>query len=121
MSGERRFGSEAVRPPRNGLTRCPDCGEPRPPNALLTLEDVALRLGTSLRHVRRLADERRIPIVKVGRFVRFDAHELEHWVDDHRIAAVDPAAVLRTARHRRTSLDGSVPSCANRTQRRRTA
>ncbi len=78
-------------------------------------------MGTSLRHVRRLADERRIPIVKVGRFVRFDAHELEHWVDDHRIVAVYPAAVLRTARHRRTSLDGSVASGANRTPRRRTA
>jgi predicted DNA-binding transcriptional regulator AlpA len=30
--------------------------------------------------------ERRIPIVKVGRFVRFDEHEIDHWVDEHRVA-----------------------------------
>ena len=121
MSNKRPLAAGSTRSAAGRLLRCPDCGEPRPASALLTLEDVALRLGTSLRHVRRLADERRIPIVKVGRFVRFDAHELEHWIDDHRIAAVDPAAMLRTARHQRMSLDGSVPSCANRTPRRRTA
>jgi excisionase family DNA binding protein len=121
VSSERRFGTEAARSARARRLRCPDCVEMRSPSALLTLEDVALRLGTSLRHVRRLADERRIPIVKVGRFVRFDAHEVEHWVDDHRIGAVDPVAVLRTARHRRTTLDRSAPSGGNRTPRRRTA
>jgi excisionase family DNA binding protein len=50
------------------------------------MADVALRLGTSERHVRRLLAERRIPIVKVGRFVRFEDHEIEHWIDDHRVA-----------------------------------
>ena len=92
MSREGPSGAARGRP-----LRCPDCGEMRPSAALLTLDDVACRLGTSLRHVRRLADERRIPIVKVGRFVRFDAHELEHWIDDHRIGVVDQAAVARAA------------------------
>ena len=62
------------------------------------MDQVALRLGTSLRHVRRLVAERRIPIVKVGRFVRFDAHAVEHWVDDHRVAVVSPRDALRASR-----------------------
>jgi excisionase family DNA binding protein len=59
------------------------------------MADVALRLGTSVRHVRRLVAERRIPIVKVGRFVRFEDHEIEHWVDDHRVAPSRAAFPLR--------------------------
>ena len=52
-----------------------------------------------MRHVRRLVAERRIPIVKVGRLVRFDEHDVEHWVDDSRVAVVVPAAVaIRAAR-----------------------
>jgi len=107
----------------NGATlRCSVCGELRPASALITLEEVALRLGTSVRHVRRLADERRIPIVKVGRFVRFDDHEIEHWIDDHRIGVLDPASVLRTARHRGTALAESTRRDDRRhTARRRSA
>jgi len=106
---------------RGRRLRCPNCGELRPPAALLTLEDVAYRLGTSLRHVRRLADERRIPIVKVGRYVRFDAHELDHWIDDHRIGVVDQAAVARAARRRRTSLGRSAMDEGRHSPRSRTA
>jgi hypothetical protein len=71
--------------------------------------------------VRRLADERRIPIVKVGRFVRFDAHEVEHWIDDHRIGVVDQAAVARAARRRRMGLDRAATSDGRRPPRTRTA
>lgn len=101
--------------------RCPLCGERRPPSGLLTLEEVALRLGTSQRHVRRLADERRIPIVKVGRYVRFDGHELEHWVDDHRIGVVDPTAVARAEGHRRATFGRSTTAEGRHASRRRTA
>jgi excisionase family DNA binding protein len=101
--------------------RCPACGEDRPPSALLTLEEVALRLGTSERHVRRLADERRIPIVKVGRYVRFDGHELEHWIDDHRIGAVDPAAFARAARRRGMELGRSTNGDDRHQSQQRTA
>ena len=41
--------------------------------------------------------------MKIGRFVRFDAHQLEHLVDDHWVQAVDRTFVLRTARRRRTA------------------
>jgi excisionase family DNA binding protein len=64
-------------------------------SALLTIEEVSILLGTSVRHVRRLVAERRIPIVKVGRFVRIEDHELEHWVDEHRIGEVADRSRVR--------------------------
>jgi len=39
----------------------------------------------SVRFVRRLVAERRIPYVKVGKFVRFEPSDLERWIDDHRV------------------------------------
>ncbi len=59
------------------------------------MADVAFRLGTSERHIRRLVAERRIPIVKVGRFVRFEEHEIDHWVDERRVAPSRTSTPLR--------------------------
>jgi len=42
-------------------------------------------MATSVRHVRRLVSERRIPYLKVGRFVRFDPAELATWLDERRV------------------------------------
>ena len=39
----------------------------------------------TVRFVRRLVAERRIPYVKVGKFVRFDPAELEAWIDERRV------------------------------------
>jgi len=39
---------------------------------LLDIHAVAQALGITSRHVQRLVAERRIPFLKVGRFVRFD-------------------------------------------------
>jgi len=39
---------------------------------LLTMNELAERLGVTPRHVRRLVTERRVPFLKVGRFIRFD-------------------------------------------------
>lgn len=58
-------------------------GEPSP---LMTLPEVAERLGVNERHVRRLVAERRIPFVKWGHLLRFDPVELEAWVEAARIA-----------------------------------
>jgi len=55
------------------------------PVGLLDVADVAVRLGATVRFVRRLVAERRIPYVKVGKFVRFDPVEVEAWIDDHRV------------------------------------
>lgn len=51
---------------------------------LLTIDQLAERLGTSTRHVRRLVAERRVPYLKVGKFVRFDPAEVVEWLDDAR-------------------------------------
>jgi excisionase family DNA binding protein len=54
---------------------------------LLDIGAVAEQLGTSARHIRRLVQERRIPVVRVGRLIRFDPLDLEAWLDDHRSSA----------------------------------
>jgi excisionase family DNA binding protein len=50
--------------------------------ALKTIEEVADRLGVSVRHVRRLVAERRIPYLKWGNLLRFDPTAIERWLDD---------------------------------------
>ena len=47
---------------------------------LLTIEELAEHLGVTVRHVRRLIAERRVPFVKVGRFVRFDPAAITAWL-----------------------------------------
>lgn len=57
---------------------------------LLDVEGVAAVLGVNVRYVRRLVAERRIPFIKWGRYLRFDADEIGEWIDDARVAAFDP-------------------------------
>ena len=52
---------------------------------LLTVEEAAERLGTSVRFVRRLVFERRIPYVKVGRHVRIPARDLDAFIRAGRV------------------------------------
>ncbi len=56
---------------------------------LLTLAEVAERLNTTPRHVRRLVFERRIAYRKLGRYVRFHPDDVDEYVATHR---VDPAS-----------------------------
>jgi excisionase family DNA binding protein len=49
---------------------------------------VAEALGVTSRHVQRLVSERRIPFLKVGRFVRFDPGALNVWLDQQRVEPV---------------------------------
>ena len=52
---------------------------------LLTVEEAADRLGTSVRFVRRLIAERRIDYVKVGRHVRLDPTDVEAFIAASRV------------------------------------
>ena len=52
---------------------------------MLDVDGVALSLGITPRHVRRMVAERRIPFFKVGRFVRFDPGELDLWLEQRRV------------------------------------
>ena len=54
---------------------------------LLDIDAVAEQLGTSVRHLRRLVQERRIPVVRVGRLIRFDPADLDAWLEEHRSSA----------------------------------
>lgn len=52
-----------------------------PPASLLTIEQAAERLGTSVRFVRRLRHERRLAFIKIGKHLRVDSHDLEAYID----------------------------------------
>ena len=43
---------------------------------LLTIDELAERHGVSIRHIRRLVAERRVPYLRVGWLVRFDPAEI---------------------------------------------
>jgi excisionase family DNA binding protein len=55
---------------------------------LMSIEQIAQRLGITVRHVRRLVAERRVPYLKVGRLVRFDTSEVTQWLDSRRRPSV---------------------------------
>ena len=57
-------------------------------DALLSVEQAAERLGTSVRFVRRLVFERRIAFVKVGRHVRITSADLEAFIATGRVTAL---------------------------------
>jgi excisionase family DNA binding protein len=52
---------------------------------LLTVDDAAERLGTSVRFIRRLIAERRIAYTKLGRHVRIAARDLDAFVASGRV------------------------------------
>lgn len=61
---------------------------------LWTLEETAEWLAVTQRMIRRLVAERRIPYVKVGRYVRFRPQDVEAWRDGN----VQPAVVIQRPR-----------------------
>lgn len=58
----------------------PDAPRPNRP-ALLDIIGVAERLGVTVRHVRRLVAERRIPFLKWGGHLHFDPVDIDAWLD----------------------------------------
>lgn len=54
------------------------------PGSLLDYQELAARLNDSVRHLRRLVHEDRIPYVKVGHFIRFDPDEISQWLNANR-------------------------------------
>jgi len=51
---------------------------------LVDIETVARLLGAGERYVRRMVSERRVPIVKVGHYVRFDLADIRKFVEQRR-------------------------------------
>ena len=47
---------------------------------LLTVQEAADRLGTSVRFIRRLRAERRINFIKLGKHIRIDSNDLDSYI-----------------------------------------
>ena len=56
---------------------------------LLTVDEVAERLGTTVRFPRRLIAERRIQYVKVGRHVRIPERVVDEWIAAGTVEALE--------------------------------
>ena len=56
---------------------------------LLSYEQCAERLGTTRRFPKRLAEERRVKSVKVGRERKIRESELERWIEANTTSAVN--------------------------------
>lgn len=52
---------------------------------LLDITALAERLGVTERFVRRLVAERRIPFLKIGKFIRFEPADVAAWIDEQRV------------------------------------
>jgi excisionase family DNA binding protein len=67
-------------------------------DTLLSVDEAADRLGTSIRFVRRLVFERRVAYVKLGRHVRITARDLDAFIAASRVDAGElPAAARKGA------------------------
>jgi excisionase family DNA binding protein len=62
---------------------------------LLTPEEAANQLGTSIRFVRRLVAERRIPFFHIGKHVRFLSTDIEEFIAAGRVGAIPMRAQRR--------------------------
>jgi excisionase family DNA binding protein len=80
---------ETVSPPQNGSSPRRPRRVPRPP--LLDIDELGVWLGVEAGFVRRLIAQRRIPFVKIGKFVRFDPEEITAWIDGQRVRVEAPS------------------------------
>jgi excisionase family DNA binding protein len=64
---------------------------------LLTVPEVAQRLGVPAPYVYELARRREIPTCRFGRYVRIPARELRQWIQQRRVD-IGPGAVRQFAR-----------------------
>ena len=64
--------------------------KPTPLPNLVDIDTLAAHLGVSVRHVRRLVAERRVPFVKWGHLLRFDPIAITAWLDDQLVEAARP-------------------------------
>jgi excisionase family DNA binding protein len=54
----------------------------------MDINELAAHLSVSVRHVRRLVAERRIPYVKWGNLLRFDPDQISDWLRERRVDPV---------------------------------
>jgi excisionase family DNA binding protein len=68
--------------------------------SLLTVAEVAAQLGVSVHTVYSWVAQRRLPFLKVGRLLRFDARTIEAWLHEQceREVRVEETALSRVNR-----------------------
>lgn len=52
---------------------------------LLDIDEAAKHLTVTPRFMRTLVAERRVPFLKIGKFIRFDIDDLNAWLDNCRV------------------------------------
>jgi excisionase family DNA binding protein len=57
-------------------------------DALLTKPKTAEYLSITPRHLDYLVEKRRIPFVRVGRYIRFKPSDLDEWIEENRTEAL---------------------------------
>jgi excisionase family DNA binding protein len=60
-----------------------------PVHELLDIATLAERLHVRIRYIRRLVEEKRIPYIKLGHFIRFDPEEIAIWIRQSRVLPDD--------------------------------
>jgi excisionase family DNA binding protein len=73
--------SAATYPTKDGIN---------PTRRLIGVEGLAAWLDVEIVFVRRLVAERRIPFLKIGKYVRFDPVEVSAWINDQRVGVFQP-------------------------------
>lgn len=58
---------------------------------LVDIKTLAAILGVGERYIRRLVQERRVPFIKLGHYIRFDLREIWPWLDGFRRPQLRPA------------------------------
>ena len=56
--------------------------------ALISITELAKRLGVSINTIYSWVNQRKIPYVKMGRLLRFDLNDIEKWVTDKKVEVV---------------------------------
>ena len=70
----------------------------QPGNQLLTIPQVSERLALPVGRVYELARQGKLPVVRVGKYVRVHALELARWIGDCREFAVDKNVSFKDTR-----------------------
>ncbi len=96
--GEGDYGTSNIHPISDDLPSSED-GH----HHLMTITGLANHLGNSERHVRRLIAERRIPHLKVGKYIRFDPKEIAEWLDGLRVPETSRCRHSQTRNKRQAS------------------
>ena len=81
---------------------------------MLDIAALSEQLCVTERHVRRLVAERRIPYVKVGRFVRFDPTDVTDWINAARVPARGLPYPMPMIAADRSSRRARVPNSVSR-------